>query len=81
MQASPHPQLDRNYRFPQIACFKDIEEDFPLLLDFLDFICVFHPVLDLNADQRRRLALEFFNINPDQLAAEEEELQQIVDAL
>lgn len=81
MQVSPHPQLDRKYRFPQIACFKDIEEDFPLLQDFLDFICALHPAIDLSADQRRRLALEFFNIDPDQLAAEEEELQRIVDAL
>lgn len=81
MQQNCYRQESRQYRFPEVARFKDIEEDFPLVQEFLDFVCISHKNLDLNPDQRRRLVLRFFKINPDRLAAEEEELQRIVDAL
>lgn len=81
MQQNRYRQANRQYRFPEVARFKDIEEDFPLVQEFLDFVCTSHKNLDLNPDQRRRLVLRFFKINPDKLAAEEEELQRIVDAL
>lgn len=81
MQQNRYRQESRQYRFPEVARFKDIEEDFPLVQEFLDFVCVSHKNLDLNPDQRRRLVLRFFKIDPDKLAREEEELQRIVDAL
>ena len=81
MQQNRLYQPNRHYRFPEVARFKDIEEDFPLVQEFLDFVCARHPALDLDADRRRRFVLEFFEIDPDKLAAEEEELQRIVDAL
>ncbi len=81
MQKSRYAQPNRQYRFPHVARFKDIEEDFPLVQEFLDFVCFHYPTLNLDSDRRCRLVLEFFKIDPDKLAAEEEELQRIVDAL
>ncbi|MCE7922980.1 MAG: hypothetical protein DYG98_07970 [Haliscomenobacteraceae bacterium CHB4] len=81
MQQNRLYQPNRHYRFPEVARFKDIEEDFPLVQEFLDFVCANHTTLKLDPDHRRRLVLRFFKIDPDKLAREEEELQRIVDAL
>jgi hypothetical protein len=81
MQKNRYYQTNRQYRFPEVARFKDIEEDFPLVQEFLDFVCANHATLELDPDQRRRFALRFFKIDPDKLAREEEALQRIVDAL